>query len=108
WVKSGHSQDNRQCPLYPRKRTFVGGVVMSALCQKQTFRAAAREHFQKAALNYNEHVRYSITSSALASSDCGTVSPSAFVVLRLMTSSYLVGACTGMSAGFSPLRMRSA
>ena len=31
----------------------------------------------------------------------------AFAVLRLITSSYLVGACTGMSAGFSPLRMRS-
>ena len=27
--------------------------------------------------------------------------------LRLMASSYLVGACTGRSAGFSPLRMRS-
>src|SRR6516162_7952449 len=49
---------------------------------------------------------YSITSSAPASSDCGTVSPSAFAVLRLMTSSYLVGACTGRSPGFSPLRMR--
>jgi MFS family permease len=28
-------------------------------------------------------------------------------VCRLMTSSYLVGACTGRSAGLSPLRMRS-
>jgi hypothetical protein len=27
--------------------------------------------------------------------------------LELITSSYLVGACTGRSAGFSPLRMRS-
>ena len=33
--------------------------------------------------------------------------PSAFAVLRLITNSYLVGACTGRSAGFSPLRMRS-
>src|SRR5262245_30196460 len=33
--------------------------------------------------------------------------PSALAVLRLMTSSYFVGACTGRSAGFSPLRMRS-
>ena len=33
--------------------------------------------------------------------------PSALAVLRLITSSYLVGACTGRSAGFSPLRMRS-
>src|SRR5215472_1336249 len=45
---------------------------------------------------------HSITSSARASSVCGTVRPSAFAVLRLMTSSYLVGACTGRSAGFSP------
>ena len=50
---------------------------------------------------------HSITSSARASSVCGTVRPSAFAVLRLITSSYLVGACTGRSAGFSPLRMRS-
>jgi hypothetical protein len=28
-------------------------------------------------------------------------------VLRLITSSNLVGSCTGKSAGFSPLRMRS-
>ena len=33
--------------------------------------------------------------------------PSALAVLRLITSSYLVGACTGRSAGFSPLRIRS-
>jgi len=50
---------------------------------------------------------HSITSSARASKLSGTVRPSAFAVLRLMTSSYLVGACTGRSAGFSPLRMRS-
>ena len=37
----------------------------------------------------------------------GTVRPSAFAVLRLTASSYLVGACTGRSAGFSPFRMRS-
>src|SRR5262249_45211590 len=51
--------------------------------------------------------RHSITSSARASRLSGTVSPSAFAVLRLITSSYFVGACTGRSAGFSPLRMRS-
>src|SRR5262249_8577366 len=50
---------------------------------------------------------HSITSSARASSVAGTSMPSAFAVLRLMTNSYLVGACTGRSAGFSPLRMRS-
>src|SRR6516164_6716088 len=50
---------------------------------------------------------HSITSSARASTDGGIVRPRAFAVLRLTTSSYLVGACTGISAGFSPLRMRS-
>jgi hypothetical protein len=51
--------------------------------------------------------RYSITSSARASNVGDTVRPSALAVLRLIASSYLVGACTGRSAGFSPLRMRS-
>src|SRR5262249_30290933 len=50
---------------------------------------------------------HSITSSALASNVGGASRPSVFAVLRLMTSSYFVGACTGRSAGFSPLRMRS-
>src|SRR5262245_23318239 len=50
---------------------------------------------------------HSITSSARASSVSGTSRPSALAVLRLMTRSYLAGACTGRSPGFSPLRMRS-
>src|SRR6186997_2367106 len=50
---------------------------------------------------------HSITSSARLINDDGTVRPSALAVLRLITSSNLTGACTGRSAGFSPLRMRS-
>jgi hypothetical protein len=50
---------------------------------------------------------HSITSSAATSRPGGTVRPSAFAVLRLMTVSYLVGTCTGRSAGFAPRRMRS-
>src|SRR5262249_28743704 len=50
---------------------------------------------------------HSTTSSARASTVAGISRPSALAVLRLITSSYLVGACTGRSAGFSPLRMRS-
>src|SRR5512132_597017 len=50
---------------------------------------------------------HSITSSARASSVGGTSRPSAFAAFRLITSSYLVGACTGRSAGLAPLRMRS-
>ena len=33
--------------------------------------------------------------------------PIALAVLRLIINSYLVGACTGRLAGFSPLRIRS-
>src|SRR6516165_11875586 len=50
---------------------------------------------------------HSITSSARASSVGGTSMPSALAVLRWITSSYLVGAWTGSTLGFSPLRMRS-
>src|SRR5260370_29570130 len=48
---------------------------------------------------------YSITSSARASSLSGTVRPSAFAVLTLMTNSNWVGCSTGISAGFAPRRI---
>src|SRR5262249_28420715 len=50
---------------------------------------------------------HSITSSARARSVGGTSRPSALAVLRLIVSSNFTGACTGRSAGFSPLRIRS-
>ena len=43
------------------------------------------------------------TASARTSSDCGTVMPSAFAVLRLITSSNFVACSTGRSPGFGPL-----
>src|SRR6266446_2690992 len=57
--------------------------------------------------NNASHQSYSITLSARASSVGGTARPRSLAVLRLMVSSYLVGTCTGRSAGFVPLRMRS-
>src|SRR5262249_47055228 len=48
-----------------------------------------------------------ITSSARSSSDGGIVSPRVFAVLRLMTSSNLVGCSTGRSAGLVPFRILS-
>src|SRR6516164_3711859 len=51
--------------------------------------------------------RYSITLSALTMTESGTVRPSAFAVLRLMTSSNLVGSSTGSSAGLAPLMILS-
>src|SRR5258708_33804386 len=50
---------------------------------------------------------HSSTSSARASTLVGTSRPSALAVFRLISSSYLVGACTGRSAGLAPLRRRS-
>jgi hypothetical protein len=49
---------------------------------------------------------YSITSSARASKDCGTVRPSVRAVLRLKTSSVFVACTTGRSAAFAPARTR--
>src|SRR5262245_23355455 len=50
---------------------------------------------------------HSITSSARASSEIGTVRPSALAVVRLMTRSNFVGCSTGISAGFAPRRILS-
>jgi glutathione-regulated potassium-efflux system ancillary protein KefC len=52
-------------------------------------------------------VAHSITSSARASKLGGTARPITRAARRLTTRSNLTGACTGRSAGFSPLRMRS-
>ena len=51
---------------------------------------------------------HSITSSAAACSVSGTVRPSALAVLRLITSSNVVGCSTGSADGLAPLRIRPA
>src|SRR5262249_34490703 len=50
---------------------------------------------------------HSITSSARASTLSGNARPSVLAVLTLIVSSYLIGCCTGNSATFAPLRIRS-
>ena len=50
---------------------------------------------------------HSITSSASASTLGGISRPSALAVLRLITSSNLVGYSTGSSAGLAPLKILS-
>src|SRR5262249_24893979 len=52
-------------------------------------------------------LHYSITSSARPSSEGGIVRPRALAVLRLMTSSNLVGLSIGRSPGLAPLRIRA-
>jgi hypothetical protein len=53
--------------------------------------------------NNKSEALHSITSSACTRTDGGIVRPSAFAVLRLMTSSNFVGWTTGKSAGLVPL-----
>ena len=88
-VKSRHSPRLSGSPLYPQKRTSESLTVISPL-----------GHFQTHASQQSKP--YSITSSALASTDAGRSRPSALAVFRLTTSSCLVGVCTGRSAGFAP------
>ena len=76
-----------KCPLYPQKRTCAVQLGMSA--------------------NSGHRQLYSIKSSASPRSVGGTVRPIALAVLRLMTSSNLVGCWTGRSAGLLPLSIRS-
>src|SRR5262245_50723585 len=74
--------------------------LLRARRKRPPCRRAANEREERAAL-------HSITSSARASTVVGMSRSRALAVLRLITSSYFVGFCTGISAGFSPLRMRS-
>ena len=67
------------------------GAVRSGLLALIRFRASRPHH--------------SMTSSARARIDGGTVRPSALAVLRLITSSNFVGCWTGRSAGLAPLRI---
>src|SRR5262249_50520675 len=55
----------------------------------------------------DEEASHSITSSARASKLSGMARPSVLTVLTLIVSSYLIGCCTGNSATFAPLRIRS-
>ena len=97
-------------------RRFWPIPATSALPPLATVRAMSAIHPIATAERTSREVRsvpeadiaaYSITSSARASTDGGSVRPIALAVFRLTTSSYRVGTCTGRSAGFSPLRMRS-
>jgi len=75
------------CPLYPRKQTCVRCSRRCPLWAK----SGHGELFNHL-VGAGEHRRRYCEASA-------------FAVLRLITSSYLFGAWTGRSPGFSPLRM---
>src|SRR5262245_31935292 len=81
-----------------RKTTYSADTRHSRMlraCRKRPRRRLAEQRDELAPL-------HSITSSARPSSVGGTSRPSALAVLRLITSSYLFGRCTGRSLGFIP------
>jgi hypothetical protein len=85
----GRYQDKSRHPTSAPKSTFMTHSVIS-----RPSIAALRKV-------------YSITSLASARRFDGMLRPSAFAVVRLMTSSNLVGCSIGMSAGFVPRRILS-
>src|SRR5262249_44364721 len=74
---------------------------LRANCRRQRYKAAGE------GTNEASPVHYWITSSARSKSFCGTVSPNALAVLRLITKSTSVGLSTGMSPGLASRRIRS-
>src|SRR5262249_9687694 len=104
--REGHWH-NQGCSKCPRSNSFSGSEHHDddrPLCRRPPSLAPVSS---SRVGRKDRCVTHSITSSARASTVAGISRPSAFAVLRLTTSSYLVGACTGKSDGFSPLRMRS-
>jgi hypothetical protein len=79
-------------------------AVLSQRRDRQLRANSCREHMQQ--LHYRTRP-YSMISSAATNRPAGTVKSSAFAVLRFRTVWYLVGACTGSSAGELPRKMRS-
>ena len=82
------------CPLHLNKQTPTGRVQCDAMGHSR--------HMQ-----CSKGTRYSISSSARTRSVSGIVRPIAFAVLRLITSSNLVGRWIGSSPGFAPARIRA-
>jgi hypothetical protein len=87
-----------------QKQTFAPQKAMSALPPKADMCGATWDVcFGANSGHQNKLIGYSMTWSARATRLGGTARPSALAVFRLITNSYLVGACTGISTGFSPL-----
>src|SRR5262245_40583682 len=87
----------------PAAREYADAPHALALLRPRDDRPRGRAAEQRDEVAPPHH---SITSSARASSVGGTSSPIVLAVCRLMTNSNLVGSWTGISAGFSPFRMR--
>src|SRR5262249_9006675 len=106
--------DEAEPPQFAKERDMKGRIAWTGEHATETINPSGllgprRERPRRGPTDERDELVpfHSITSSARASSVGGTSRPSAVAVLRLIASWYLVGACTGRSAGFSPLRIRS-
>jgi hypothetical protein len=96
-VRFGSKAPHRRCPL---------NVRFGALRGPNSIRVRCLTSATSGLMHYSKRHPYSITSSASDRRLSEILTPSPFAVLRLITSSNLVGCTTGRSAGLSPLRMR--
>jgi hypothetical protein len=93
----------------PKNRNPTSRQLMSALPLKRPYsgRWCTSQQCATELMHRSKILAYSITSSAVASSVWGIVRPSALAVLRLITSSNLVGCSIGRSAGLAPFMILS-
>ena len=88
-TRGGRGPTNTETP-YPRS---LKSYLLEAAGTRPCGRRAAEQRDEFAAL-------HSMTSLAVICMISGTARPSALAALRLISSSYFVGACTGKSPGF--------
>src|SRR5262249_38719473 len=84
------------------------GARLGRECLGNCLRRAAGNGARRPTIEHAGRSRgYSMTWSARRTSDRGMVTPSAFAVFRLMTSSNFVGCSNGRSPGLAPFRILS-
>jgi hypothetical protein len=111
---------SRVLTILSREEAFSGQSKYNISCHRPRLRQHARmsESPQEPDIKTNYYIdamgqtqtlaAHSMTSSASAISVGAMLMPSAFAVLRLMTSSNLLGCRIGKLFGFSPARIRPA
>src|SRR6266540_4759802 len=78
-------------------------IGKAASCPRVTRRSVGTAELTRLTRSGLSTAAYSITSSAVARRDAGTLRPSTLAVWALMTSSNLLACTTGRSAGLAPL-----
>src|SRR5262249_535762 len=96
-------------PVHPLRRIAGRNSAEESDYRRRRLLCVRRERPGRCAAEQRDELAacHSITSLARRRDDSGIVRPSALAVVRLMTSSNLVGCSTGRSAGFAPLRILS-